>query len=330
MREVSLGEDKNIFHINLESYNTIDPSISKNKFIRSLTESNVSTNALLPKSQKPAYQKVTVLSIMSQLKTNSLLYFSISKVKPTVTKNFLYGVSHTGLWLNCHTLMVSKKTKKQSQITDTFITKIKNIYETPVFPCPKMCAITKELIISELNQLTTEFVTILEDYGVENFSQEIKPLLRNLLKQKLITTSINHAAVRGIVNSLNNISNEIFKQSANAISAILTNSIKISNDLNLKLTKTSQRSYTLQEMIGQVQMFLSKIHSINTALLFVDYLQENCIEFFYYSVYCDFRGRVYYKSRCSPQNYWYYRFLYHLGSINDYSAVKNTSLIPLS
>ena len=37
---------------------------------------------------------------------------------------------------------------------------------------------------------------------------------------------------------------------------------------------------------------------------------------FYFIAYCDFRGRVYYKSPVSLQSSWMFRFMYHLGSVD--------------
>lgn len=330
IRVLSLSYSQTIFQIELESFNTIDPVLSRAKVIRSLSKAGKSSEILAGAPTRPAYQKVTVLKISAQLTPNNLSYFAICLTKPQVVKYLNYQVSHTGLWVNCHLLVVPKKTKKVSLISEGFIEKIKNIYETPVYPCKKMCNLTKDLIIHELELSINEFLTVLETHNLGNPETNLRPLLSELLKQKLIIKSINRSSVKRIVASLKEINDEVLKQSSEMVNITMVNSLKISNELNSKIKSTSLKNKTLEILINKTQKFLSKMYTINTALLFIDYLLTNQFDYIYYSVYCDFRGRVYYKSRCSPQNYWYYRFLFHLGDIMDYKVLKNTNLIPLS
>lgn len=329
IRRIDLISTEKTIHLGLETYNQVDPTMSKHKLIKSLNEDKNFLNNTLSQRQKPTYQKVTLINILVKLTANHLTQFSISLTPPTVVKYLQYQVSHTSLWVNCHSFIIAKKTKDATEITEDFLNKTKNIHETAIYPCDTMCSLTKELIVADLEQTLADYTSLLEKYKVKYPGTDFSGLLKELLKKKLTVNSINQRSIQRILTSLSEVSEEVLKKGSELISAIMASSIEIAQELETNIDSTSKKHYLLQNLISKTQNLLSKLHSINTALLFLDFLTGLPQRYFYYSIYCDFRGRIYYKSNCSPQTYWYYRFLFHLGDIENYELVKNSNLVPL-
>lgn len=330
VRRLALGAEPKILSVTVESYKELEPAISKTKLIRSLGEGGVVPVKALKAPIRPSYQKITMLSTTLNFTLDKLAYFAISLEAPTIISNADYQVSHSLLWFNCHSLFVTKKSKMPSKISDLFLMKIRNIYETAAFPCPVMCEITKVLILDEYQKTLQQYSELLTSYKKQDPNLNLNSLLSELLKQKTITVSLNNQSVKRVVATLNNMTTQLFTQNSKVVQTLLADSLQISEELNTRVERTAHYSEKIQQLISRTQTFFSKADAINTALSFLDFLSENNFEKFYYNIYCDFRGRVYYLSRCSPQAYWYYRFLFHLGPISNYSDLKNSNLIPKS
>lgn len=164
-----------------------------------------------------------------------------------------------------------------------------------------MIQATKTLILRDYELSLTTIINKLSIVNTDN-SINLSETLASLFKQKIILQDINKRAKSNTISTISQIYKTLQPSNEHTIKDLLNFSIELTN-YSKTLNKSHSQNKIVHNTLSDLQDFLSKLRLINLALQFFDFLGEHSVECFHYSIFIDFRGRVYYKSPCSPQAY---------------------------
>lgn len=196
---------------------------------------------------------------------------------------------------------MQKKNKKPTLISDQLINKLEHLSSTKIYPCSHMISATKTLIVRDHETALIDITNKLSSISVEN-TLDLNAIITHLCKQKIILQEINRKTKDQTVGTLSDIYQSLKNSNEKTVQEIINFSLMLTNQ-SKTLNNTHKRNNITHIVLSALQDFVSKLRLMNLALHFFDTLTKNSIEYFYYSIFIDFRGRVYYKSPCSPQAY---------------------------
>lgn len=331
IRNLNKNYHELILKIGLEDYEKLIKPLSSFQVSRNL-ESLISDHQAATASprQTPKYQQITIVTACFRMPSISPLGWGIFLEKPEISKRDQCTVVHGRISFYCYKFLVQKKAKEETQLTDAFVQKLTNLHKSPLYPCHTMCNITLALLEVELTETFNEYIRLLEKYPHLLKEKTYSPLLnlKTLLKSKLITCSQNQRSVETLLTNLNQLYQGLITTNNDHDQTTLHTITKIGKEFSEKIPVSFKKVKDLDLVIIGTQIILSKLYVLNSALQFVSYLLATKVQRVFFGVYADFRGRIYYKSKTSPQAYWSYRFLYHFGPIENYGVKKNLNLVP--
>ena len=230
-----------------------------------------------------------------------------------------------------------KQNKAHTQLTELFFTRIDWLLQTKIYIDKHMAAVVSEMIRAELEIIRKELLDYLPNTltDIEDING-VSSLLSSKVRRLTFLQKVNHdkfgvfldfnkkmkdkgklplpfldlrSVARGLFTDLNELGSlALFVLQFRNISA---------------LTKHSN------SVVTKLQNRLIKLYMMRNFLEFTNFTNNNNLDFFYFSYYTDFRGRIYYDSVCSPQGAWYYRFIYHFGDVSsEICPVKTLSSNP--
>lgn len=285
---------------------------------------------LVETKNEPAFKKLTVVKVNISLTSGNPPTPWVFLRPPAIAKKGSTEIVHGLCWLMSYRLIIQKKTKRPTNVTNAFIEKVAYLQETKIFPCEQMITTTKILMLTDYKQLIDKYLSELHTYGEVKTSNglNISELLSMITKRKVMLQEMNNNKKFQIFGELKNLYKIIKEDSTLFMEEVLKFAERTQTTSNLN---TSYKLYQQNHhFLTVTQNFLAKLRLLNDAMWFFQFLMDNQIQYFYYSIYADFRGRIYYKSPFSPQKYWYYRFIFHFGVISDYETYYNLNLVPTS
>ncbi len=265
---------------------------------------------------KPSENKITLIKFTLSLTRNFLRKFNISLKAPTIFKHFDDYYTYSIFKLASKPLIKQSSSKQKTIITDSFIIAANHLNNTKFYINNNLLKKITQLAELELEALLKNNQPTIENAETLN---DLKILLQNLLK-KVYTKKYTRAFFQEKLTF-------ILKEDAEikSIGDILKNS-QNTQMLTKSLFKTNKTEQTLFTLANSVQTLFSKIYMLTNFLAYVEYIEEHKLEYLYFTVYADFRGRLYYNSEATIQSIWCFRYLY---TFESYS-VPYLDLYPLS
>lgn len=279
--------------------------------------------------RQPAYKKLTVVELCCDFSSFMGLTFWVFRDSPKIYSRNTTHVVHGICWLLGYRLLVQKKTKENSEITASFCEQIQYLQEVAMHLCIDMVGITEKLMFQDYETMLEDFYKELKELKFKELpDNNITNLISFFTKRKVVAQNKNQSSKNKIILSFQELHKNISTESKSFGSEIFS-FISSFENISSKKIRLSHWEYTqAQHFISIAQNFLAKIRLLHNTISFLVHLKLWNVDKLYYSIYADFRGRIYYKSSFSPQNYWYYRFLFHFGDIENYQTFSDLNLVP--
>lgn len=299
--------------INSKNYNWLKIEVEKKTDVIPLHEFLKNT---LETKIKPSENKITVIKFKLLFARNFLRKFNISLKAPTIFKYEDQYYTYNVFKLTSKPLIKQANTKKQTTVNDSFIKAAQHLNNTKFIINKTLLKKITELVEIELENLLKNNQTIIEDAETLH---DLKLLLQNLLKRvytKKYTRSFFQEKLKLTLKE------ELTQET---VSDALKNS-KTTQTLSKSLFKTNKDEKNLFMLANSVQVLFAKIYTLTNFLAFVEYIEEYNLTFLYFTVYADFRGRLYYNSEATIQSIWCFRYLYTF----ETTLVPHLNLYPFS
>lgn len=231
-------------------------------------------------------------------------------------------------------LLHQKTNKPHTKINYEFYRSIEGLLTTKFFLDWEMIEHINKLVLAEFRGFQEKIATNLSKNlslieGEVNNSPDLK--LKQLFKKLLVHFKVNSVRLKTYkyaytfgkkTHVLTN--DTLFKTTAPEYNSA------VAGDLALFLLKFNMIKFYdvyLVNNLGELQECLTKLFIIKDYFKYIELLKKLNLPYVHFSIFSDFRGRIYYHSPASPQGYWYFRFLYHFGVVDIQTIGRTPSPI---
>jgi hypothetical protein len=295
---------KEIKELNFEGKARITPLIQQESLAEGLAESTHLINLITVKLPlKP------LILLKFGIHQNPVHYLTRDNTHLMVDKFYLYHNS----------LVHQKATKPYTTITSDFYQNIQGLAQTTLW--------LDYYLINEVSTLLTETFAKLVDATHRLISS--KPMVGHQIvsdpdtkdvaqafKKVMFFSKLRKAQTKAFRKAYKLAKDQNLIANGDYHNKILINDEVAAGQMALFLLRfnsLTKKSTDADELFAELQQIFTQTHTIKEYFEYIAILQTLGLSKLYFSIYADFRGRLYYNSPVSPQSSCYFRFIYHLG-----------------
>lgn len=241
---------------------------------------------------KPNENKITIIKFKLIFTKNFLRKFNISLIAPSIFRHADSYYTYNVFKLSSKPLIRQASTKKKTIISEPFIEAANHLNKTKFLINSNLLSQITQLAEIELENLLKTNQPIIGDAETLN---DLKLLLQNLLKNvytKKYTRAFFQEKITFTLNS---------ETTTQTVGDVIKASLTTQN-LSKTLFKTNKAEKTLFTLANSVQTLFARIYTLTNFLAYVEYIEEHDLKYLYFTVYADFRGRLYYNSEVTIQS----------------------------
>lgn len=234
-----------------------------------------------------------------------------------------------------NSLIVQKLNKERTTITEQFTTSLAGLTTTGFVVNNNLVRATTELVLAELEQLQDQLLALYNSISAVEFLENnthidpsVLKTINNLINLQKINDYKRNFIEKKLVTQI-----QEFDKNYKEVKTVkdFFNSTKELDSLRAWASSLWKKR-TLEKFLKPLQKIFSRMQIIGGYLLYTQFLEIYAITKCYFSVFSDFRGRLYYQSPVSVQSYWCFRYLYTFGPRKverTFAGILDASLYPL-
>lgn len=258
-------------------------------------------------------KEISIVCVWLNLPINDYKEFNVTFLPPQlVCVDNIYLVC-ASFGLHAFPLFIDNRTKIQSQPTQDFANSIAALLNTKLFIDVDLLKTADDLIKIEFNEVILLLNKLIQDLRLEADVSEqtldLELFMKNIhFKQKFLNSKLvkfKHNKIEFFAQK-DDLKISLLEQSGDqhTIDTKLKILDEVYRDIHffIQLWAKYKKKYTeTTQYVKQLQGVFSKINTMKLFFSYKKFILSNNITGLHYFIQSDFRGRLYYKSRVSPQ-----------------------------